>query len=191
MMQRAATGTCVKGMSRSSDDDDEHFHVFVARSSASLTRLAYLLCGDQHLANDLVQTCLIRLYQTWPKMRDKDTPDAYARTALLRCWLNERRRPWRRSESRDGVVPDQSAPEIDPTGAVHRKEVLRDALAQLAPRQRAVVVLRYWSQHSVTETAAILRCSEGNVKSQSARGLAALRTALDRQGFATLEELNS
>lgn len=178
-------------MSRRRDDDEEHFHVFVARSTGPLTRLAYLLCGDQHLANDLVQTCLVRLYQAWPKVRDKDAPDAYARKVLLRCWLNELRRPWRRSESRDGVVPDQTAPETDPIGAAHHKEVLRLALAQLPPRQRAAVVLRYWSQHSVTEAAAILRCSEGNVKSQSARGLAALRSALDRQGITTLEELYS
>lgn len=172
-------------------DDDELFHVFVARSTAPLTRLAYLLCGDQHLANDLVQTSLIRLYQVWPRMRDKDVPDAYARKVLLRCWLNELRRPWRRSEARDGVVPDTSVPETDLIGAAHHKEVLRVALAQLPPRQRAAVVLRYWSQHSAAETAAILRCSEGTVRSQAARGLAALRTALDRQGFTTLEELNS
>lgn len=156
-----------------------------------LTRLAYLLCGDQHLADDLVQTSLIRLYQAWPRLRDKDAPDAFARKVLLRCWLNELRRPWRRSESRDGVVPDTSGPEPDPVGAAHHKEVLRVALARLAPRQRAAVVLRYWSQHSVAETAAILRCSEGTVRSQAARGLASLRTALDRQGFTTLEELNS
>jgi RNA polymerase sigma-70 factor (sigma-E family) len=171
--------------------DDESFHQFVTRSTASLTRLAYLLSGDQHLANDLVQTCLIRLYQAWPKVRDKDSADSYARKVLLRCWLNERRRPWRRAESRDGVVPDQPGPETDPAGATHLKDVLRLALMRLPPRQRAAVVLRYWSQHSVTETAAILRCSEGNVKSQSARGLAALRTALDSQGITTLEELNS
>jgi RNA polymerase sigma-70 factor (sigma-E family) len=175
-------------MSPRREDDDESFHVFVARSTAPLTRLAYLLCGDQHLANDLVQTCFVRLYQAWPKVRDKDIADGYARKVLLRCWLNERRRPWRRVESRDGVVPDRAGPDADPTGAAHLTEVLRVALAQLPPRQRAAVVLRYWSQHSVTEAAAILRCSEGTVKSQSARGLAALRAAL---GTETLQELQA
>jgi len=164
------------------------FHAFASRATASLTRLAYLLCGDRHLAHDLVQTCLIRLYQAWPRLRDHDAADAYARKVLLRCWLNERRRPWRRAESRDGRVPDTEAPERDAAGDVHLKEVMRRALATLPPRQRAAVVLRYWAQHSVTETAAILRCSEGTVKSQSARGLAALRQAL---GAGTLEELNS
>lgn len=171
--------------------DDESFHVFVARSTAPLTRLAYLLCGDQHLANDLVQTGLIRLYQAWPRVRDKDDADPYARKVLLRCWLNERRRPWRRAEAGTGVVPDQPVLGADMAEATHLKEVLRGALAQLPPRQRAAVVLRYWSQHSVTETAAILRCSEGNVKSQSARGLAALRTALTRTDADALEELRS
>lgn len=138
-----------------------------------------------------MQTCLIRLYQVWPKVRDGDTADAYARKALLRCWLNERRRPWRRVESRNGQVPDTPLPERDLAQAVHLKDVIRVALANLPPRQRAAVVLRYWAQHSVAETAAILRCSEGNVKSQSARGLAALRTALARADAAVPEELNS
>lgn len=178
----------------SRSDDDERFHVFAARSVAPLTRLAYLLSGDQHFANDLVQICLIKLYQAWPRLRDKDAADAYARKVLLRCWLNERRRPWRRSESRDGVVPDQPDTSADPAqtvGPTHYKEVLRVALAQIPPRQRAAVVLRYWSQYSVTETAAIMRCSEGNVKSQTARGLAALRAAMSRLGADALEELNS
>ncbi len=175
----------------SRSDDDERFHVYATRSAASLTRLAYLLCGDQHLAADLMQNCLIRLYQAWPKVRDKDAVDAYARKVLLRCWLNERRRPWRHSESRNGVVPDKPVPSVDPAGSMHHKEILRVALAQLPPRQRAAVVLRHWSQLDVAETAAVMRCSEGNVKSQTARGLANLRAALARLGADALEELNS
>lgn len=173
----------------SRSDEDDRFHEFTRRATGPLTRLAYLLSGDQHLANDLVQTCLIRLYQAWPRLRDHTTVDAYARKTLLRCWLNEQRRPWRRVESRDGVIPDRPAPDIDPVGTAHAKEVLRAALAQLPPRQRAAVVLRYWSQHTVTETAAILRCSEGNVKSQTSRGLATLRTAVSQLGADALEEL--
>lgn len=171
-------------------DGDESFHVYVARSTASLTRLAYLLCGDQHLANDLVQNSLIRLYQAWPRVRDKDDVNPYARKVLIRCWFNERRRPWRRAEARTGFIPDRPIPGADLAETTHLKEVLRDALARLPSRQRAAVVLRYWSQHSVTETAAIMRCSEGNVKSQSARGLSALRAALAGMD-ATLEEQQS
>ena len=163
----------------SRSDDDERFHKFVARSTEPLTRLAYLLCGDQHLADDPVQTSMIRLYQAWHRVR-QDSVDAYARKVLLRCWLNERRRPWRRSETRDGLVPDIPATDADPALLVGSDdiEVLRAALARVPPRQRAAVILRYWSEYSVTETAAILRCSEGNVKSQTARGIAALRAAM-------------
>nr|CEL18477.1 RNA polymerase ECF sigma factor [Kibdelosporangium sp. MJ126-NF4] len=167
--------------------------MFAARATGSLTRLAYLLCGDRHFAHDLVQNCLINLYQAWPKLRDVNSVDAYARKILLRCWLNEWRRPWRRSESRTGIVPDTSSADTDPAtqvGQAHRNDVLRGALAQVPPRQRAAVVLRYWSQHSVTETAAILRCTEGTVKSQTARGLAALRAAMAELDAETLKELH-
>jgi RNA polymerase sigma-70 factor (sigma-E family) len=173
----------------SRSDDDERFHVFVARSTGPLARLAYLLCGDQHLADDLVQNCMIKLYQAWPRVR-QDSVDAYARKVLLRCWLNERRRPWRRSETRDGLVPDIPGIDTDPALTVGSDdtEVLRAALAQVPPRQRAAVVLRYWSEYSVAETAAILRCSEGNVKSQTARGLAALRAAMSQPRANALKE---
>ncbi|ONI83089.1 RNA polymerase subunit sigma-24 [Actinosynnema sp. ALI-1.44] len=177
----------------SRSDDDGRFEAFVARSNGPLTGLAYLLCGDRHFANDLVQTCLIRLYRVWPRVRDTDSVDAYARKILLRCWLNEWRRAWRRSESRDGVVPDRPSADADPAmrvGQAHRNDVLRAALARVAPRQRAAVVLRYWAQYSVSETARILRCSEGTVKSQTARGLAALREAMAQLDTDTLEELH-
>lgn len=180
-------------MSLESRSDDDGFHLFADRSAAPLNRLAYLLCGDRHLATDLVQSCLIRMYRAWPRLRDPDGADAYARTVLVRCWLSERRRPWRRSETRDGIVPDRPDVAADPAhtvGRAHDKEVLRVALAQIPPRQRAAVVLRHWSQYSVTETAAILRCSEGTVKSQTARGLEALRAAMSRLGAEALEELN-
>src|SRR5262245_41111010 len=137
MMQPFANWACGVGMSSRERSDDESFHVFVARSTAPLTRLAYLLCGDQHLANDLVQTGLVRLYQAWPRVRDKDEADPYARKVLIRCWLNERRKPWRRAESRNGVVPYRPAPGGDLAEAAHLKEVLRSALAKLPPRQRA------------------------------------------------------
>jgi RNA polymerase sigma-70 factor (sigma-E family) len=170
----------------SARDEDESFRRFAASAVVPLGRLAYLLCGDQHLAEDLVQTCLIRLYHAWPRIQQPDAVDAYVRKVLLRCWLNERRRPWRRSESRDGVVPDRPDDTADPAlgvGSAHVRDILRRALAEVPPRQRAAVILRYWSQLSVTETAAALRCSEGTVKSQAARGLAALRAAVDRMGI--------
>jgi RNA polymerase sigma-70 factor (sigma-E family) len=168
---------------RRTRDDEEGFRRYAAGALVPLARLAYLICGDRHLAEDLVQSCLIKLYRAWPRIERLEAVDSYARQVLLRCWLNERRRPWRRSESRSGVVPDQADDESDPALGMGSdvKEFLRRALAEIPPRQRAAVVLRYWSQLSVTETAAILRCSEGTVKSQTARGLAALRAAVTRQ----------
>jgi RNA polymerase sigma-70 factor (sigma-E family) len=162
--------------------DDESFRRFVAGASAPLARLAYLLCGDHHLADDLVQNTMIKLYRAWPKIEQPSVVDAYVRQVLLRCWLTERRRAWRRSESRRDQVPDRPDP-AQGVGSADLRDVLRRALAEVPPRQRAAVVLRFWSQLSVAETAAALRCSEGTVKSQTARGLVALRVALARQGI--------
>ena len=161
--------------------DDAAFRSFVDESSAALGRLANLLCGDRHFAQDLLQNCLIRMYQAWPDIRRSDAVAAYARQVLLRCWLNERRRPWRRAESRTGVVPDladRSAAWI----STDTRDVLRRALAEVPPRQRAAIILRYMNELSVAETADALRCTEGTVRSQTARGLVALRAALARLG---------
>jgi RNA polymerase sigma-70 factor (sigma-E family) len=170
---------------RRRSDDELGFRQFAAGAFAPLWRLAYLLCGDRHFAEDLVQACLIKMYQVWPRIERPEAVDTYVRRVLLRCWLTEQRRPWRRRESRDGVVPEQAAERSDPSLGVESDQVrdlLRRALAEIPPRQRAAVVLRYWSQLSVTETAAIMRCSEGTVKSQTARGLAALRAAITKRG---------
>jgi RNA polymerase sigma-70 factor (sigma-E family) len=170
---------------RRGSDDEERFRSFAAGAVVPLGRLAYLLCGDRHLAEDLVQSCLIKMYRVWPRIEQPEAVDGYVRRVLLRCWLNERRKPWRRSESRTGVVPELVAAGSDPAlgvGLDHVRELLRRALAEIPPRQRAAVVLRYWSQLSVTETAAIMRCAEGTVKSQTAHGLAALRAAMTRLG---------
>jgi RNA polymerase sigma-70 factor (sigma-E family) len=167
-----------------SERDEDEFRGFASGSVGPLGRLAYLLCGDWYLAQDLVQTCLIRMYRSWPKIIDRDSVDGYARTVLLRCWLNEQRKPWRRSESRDGMVPEKPDTSRDPALLAELAQLrndLRRALAKVPPRQRATVVLRYWSALSVTETAATLRCSEGTVKSQTARGLATLRKVLGEQ----------
>jgi RNA polymerase sigma-70 factor (sigma-E family) len=170
---------------RHDNESDEEFRHFAADSAGRLSRLAYLLCGDRHFAQDLVQICLIRMYQAWPRIWPLAEPDRYAQKVLLRCWLNERRKPWRRSEIRDGTLPDQPDESADPVqalGSTQLKEQLRAALATVPARQRAAVVLRYWSQLSVSEAAAALRCSEGTVKSNTARGLAALRKSLAELG---------
>ena len=173
------------------DESDEAFRRFAADAATGLGRLAYLLCGDRHFAEDLVQICLIRMYRAWPKIWPLEAPEHYARKVLLRCWLNERRKPWRRSEVGDGTIPDRADHSADPAAAVgstHLKNQLRTALAQVPARQRAAVVLRYWSQLSVSESAAALGCSEGTVKSQSARGLAALRRSMTELGAGEFNE---
>ncbi|HEU5475336.1 MAG TPA: SigE family RNA polymerase sigma factor [Actinophytocola sp.] len=163
---------------------EEEFRRFAATVIPPLGRLAYSLCGDRHLAEDLVQTCLMKLYRAWPKIRRPEYADAYVRKTLLRVWLNEQRRPWRRAESGTGVLPEVGDQRSDPAALTERdafSERLRRALEQVPARQRAAVILRYRMQLSVTETAELLRCSEGTVKSQSARGLDALRAAMTRQ----------
>lgn len=176
---------------RTSSERDEAFQRFALDSATGLSRLAYLLCGDRHFAQDLVQICLIRMYRAWPRIWPLDAPERYAQKVLLRCWLNEQRKPWRRSELRSGAVPDQPDESADPVRAVgsgYLKDQLRQGLAMVPARQRAAIVLRYWSQLSVTEAAAALHCSEGTVKSQTARGLVTLRKAMAELGASEFDE---
>jgi RNA polymerase sigma-70 factor (sigma-E family) len=164
--------------------DDASFREFARDRALQLRRTAYVLCGDWHLAEDLVQTALIKLYRVWPKVGRKGPVDNYMRQILLRCWLDEQRRPWRRRETRDGVVPEQPDVRADPAATVSATGIsdsLLGALAEVPPKQRATVVLRYWADLPISEVAAALRCSEGTVKSQAARGLEALRAAVTRQ----------
>jgi RNA polymerase sigma-70 factor (sigma-E family) len=159
---------------------DEEFREFTRNRASPLHQIAYLLCGDWHLAHDLVQETLVRAYQHWPRVREADSPDAYVRRILL----NEARGRWRRREraipvsrfpeGREPVAPDASE-------EIARRAGLLQALLALPLRKRATIVLRYLEGMSERETAAVLGCSEGTVKSQSARALSTLRTFLDRE----------
>ena len=151
------------------------FEQYVAARRTSLRRTAYLLCGDWDRAEDVVQDALARLYVHWRRASRAGSVDAYARRTVVNAFLAEGRRPWRRERATD-VVPDTAY--ADPTGAADSRDALLRALAQLGPSQRAIVVLRYWDDLSVEETAAVLGTSTGNVKSQAARGLAHLRQVL-------------
>lgn len=156
-------------------DRDTEFGAYVAGRMATFRRMAYLLCHDWDQADDLVQTSLAKLYTSWSRVREPGNADAYTRRIILRSFLDERRRFWRRE------VPTESLPEVAsatlPFGTEDRL-VLMQAIALLPARQRAVVVLRCWEDLSVAETAGVLGCSEGAVKTHLSRGLAALRTAL-------------
>ena len=152
---------------------DEEFAEFVTASWPSLYRTAYLLLGDRGLAEDLVQTALAKTYGAWPGVRDVATAPAYARRTMVNTaasWF--RRRSWRR-EHPTADVPDHAVE----TSAEDRPALL-DALRQLSPRQRAVIVLRYYDDLSIADTAEALGCSAGTVKSQTSDALARLRLVL-------------
>jgi len=153
---------------------DEAFTEYVVARRAHLRRTAYLICGDWHTAEDLVQTALTRLYTAWPRVIRRDAVEAYARRIIVRAHVDEGRRPWRReTPGVDGF--DQAAEERVEYG---ERDALVRALARLPLQQRRVVVLRHWYGLSVRETAGDLACSEGTVKSHTARGMAALRSML-------------
>lgn len=154
---------------------DREFSEYVAARSLALTRTAYLLCGDRHRAEDLVQTALTKLYVAWGRARRADSIDAYVRKILVRASIDDSRRPWRRREFMFAAsMPDTGSP---PTDESYQSPLL-DELRCLPHGQRAAVVLRYWHDVSVEETADLLNCSTSTVKTQSARGLRRLREAL-------------
>ena len=167
-----------------SPDWERDFADYVAARSRLLCTTAYLLCGDWHRAEDLTQTALTKLYVAWRRIDRRESVDAYARKVLVRAMLDEHRRPWRR-EHAVAELPEQPGPA---DRADERVDLLA-ALARLPGRQRAVVVLRYWSDLGIAETAAVLGVTEGTVKSSASRGLTALRGALQdsRTGAATPE----
>jgi RNA polymerase sigma-70 factor (sigma-E family) len=154
---------------------EAEFSAYAAARGPALRNLAYLICGDWHRAEDHTQIALTRLYQVWRRIERRDSIDAYARKTLVRTVLAERRRPWRREHSAGEIVDLPVPAEAD---AVPQRMAVAAALAGLPPRQRAAVVLRYWSDQSVAETARLLGVTEGTVKASCARGLATLRSVL-------------
>ena len=150
---------------------------FIDARSGSLLRYGYLLTGDHELAQDLLQNSLIKVYLSWDRIRDRAALEAYTRTVMTRTQLSWWRRPARREVL--GVDPTERAvrdhhhvPERD---QVHERDELWRLLATLGPRQRAVLVLRFYEDLSEADIARVLGCSTGTVKSQLSRGLARLR----------------
>jgi RNA polymerase sigma-70 factor (sigma-E family) len=155
---------------------EEEYREFVASRAASLHRTAYLLCGDWHLANDLVQETFVQAFRHWQRVRRADNQNAYVKRILV----NEFKRHWQRYGGlpvrADIDRPEFAVPDVSDE-VVNRADLLR-ALLTLPARQRATVVLRYLEGMSERETAAVMRCSEGTVKSQTARALNALGVRL-------------
>lgn len=157
-------------------EDEAEFKQYVTDRSHALRRTAYLMCGDWHEAEDLVQTAFLRLYRAWRKVERARNREAYVRQVLVRTLIDERRRGWRR-ERPFAQFPDEIVATV-PGPEVAERDVLLAAMARIPARQRATLVLRFWEDQSVEQTAHALGCSEGTVKSQTARGLAALREVL-------------
>lgn len=157
---------------------DDGFTAYVAQRRAQLYRTAYLLCGDPHRAEDVVQTALAKLYAAWPRVSRADSVDAYARRVVVNAHLDDVRRPWRRERP---VEPGERSG-LDgpaPTGvSAEDSDALWAALRALPAGQRRVVVLRHYWGLSVDETAADLGISPGTVKSQTSDALRSLRAAL-------------
>jgi RNA polymerase sigma-70 factor (sigma-E family) len=153
-------------------DREQGFTDYFASRSGALRGTAYLLCGDWHRAEDLVQTAFVKLYRAWNRVSAHDTLDAYTRRILVRTYLDENRRGFFFREKPTADHDEVSAP---PVGSPEDRLVLLHALTGVAPRQRAALVLRFWEDMSVEDTARAMGCTEGTVKSQTARGLDALR----------------
>ncbi|RVX47728.1 RNA polymerase sigma-70 factor (sigma-E family) [Nonomuraea polychroma] len=153
-------------------DPNDSFREFVAAHQQSLMRTAYLLTGDAHLAEDLLQSVLLKVLARWPKLTHVGNPQAYARKALVNQYISWRRRLVS-AELPSAAPPEGSYSNEDSTVV---RLAVRQALAQLPPRQRAVIILRFYEDLTEHETAKLLKCSIGTVKSQTHHALARLRT---------------
>jgi RNA polymerase sigma-70 factor (sigma-E family) len=153
-------------------DTPEGFEEFVASGSPRLLRTAYLLTHDRAQAEDLLQTALARAWEAWSRIRGN--PEPYVRRVLVNAYASAWRRRWR-GEVPTADLPERAAPGADPLAELAERDRLWRALGRLPRRMRAVLVLRYYEDLSEAETAEVLGCSVGNVKSQASRGLAKLR----------------
>ena len=165
---------------------DEAFAAYVAARQASLLRTAVLLTGgDRHAAEDLLQSALARLYLAWDRVREAEAMDAYVRRTMVNLLTSWWRRAWRRREVSVGEVLDLPAvvgTAQETADRVADRDALWRALQQLSAGQRAVVVLRFYEDLTEVQTADVLGCAVGTVKSQMNRALARLREQYAQEG---------
>ncbi len=161
-------------------EEDGAFSRYVTARRDHVRRTAYLLCGDWDRADDLTQIAFVKLYGAWDRIRDRRALDAYVRSCLVRATIDESRRPWRRERAVE-VLPEVSD-SFDISSVIADRALVQAAMEQVPPGQRATLVLRYFEGLDVAGAAAALGCSQGNVKSQTARGLDALKKALRELG---------
>jgi len=152
---------------------EREYSEYVTARLPVLHRAAYLLTGDAHRADDIVQSTVTALYVHWPKARAADNTDAYVHRMLMHQFLDEKRLAWSRVLL--GWARDRPAPQAL---AFEDRNLVHTALRKLPKGQRAVLVLRFLYDLSIEETAAAMRCSTGNVKSQTSRALEKMRTLL-------------
>lgn len=151
---------------------DAEFTAYAHGAVSRLRDIAYLMCRDWHLADDLTQVALTKLFVAWSRVSKAEDVDAYARKVLLRTFLDHRRRRW------TGEVVSASLPETPAGESPDLRLTLVDALALLKPQDRAILVLRYWEGYSVEQVASLLEIRDGAVKTRTARALAKLRDVL-------------
>lgn len=166
-----------------SPESEREFREYVEDRRGALLRTAFLTCGDWHRAEDAVQTSLIKLHRAWTRTR-RETVDAYTRRILANTLVDQTRRSWFRREHSYADPPDR------PEDVRERSDQAEAAaiLARLPLKQRATLVLRFWEDQSVEQTARILRCSTGTVKSNTSR---ALKTLRDHYGTSSLANQGS
>ncbi|UIJ34936.1 SigE family RNA polymerase sigma factor [Allobranchiibius sp. GilTou73] len=158
--------------------DTEEFEQFVRVSSPGLLRTAWLLCGDPHRAEEMVQESLERVYLRWGRVRRGGQPLAYTRRVLINVNTDRWRRTHEEVLTYDGWVAESAA--VDDSAVGDRDQVIR-LLRLLPPREREVVVLRHYADMSERDVADLLQVSVGTVKSTASRGLSTLRAALTEQ----------
>ena len=158
----------------------DDFEAFVRNLDWSMSRFAYLLCGDRGHAEDLVQVALWKAYQSWDRVRAVDYPNAYVRQILLREYLSWRRRRWTSEmvAPREVLDPIHDRILADVGDGVSEVDAVRHMLASLPRKQRAVLVMRFFLDLPEDQIAAEIGCSCSSVRSISSRALEALRESL-------------
>ena len=162
----------VEGGASAMSTADAEYAEFVRGRTTALLRAAFVLTGDQGLAEDLVQSALARTHLAWNRLSEHGNAEAYTRKVMYHLQVDWWRRK-RVAETLPGVVPERSAG--DSTDAVVLRISVARALDQLTPRQRAVITLRFFEDQTEAEAATVLSCSVGTVKSQTAKALAKLK----------------
>jgi RNA polymerase sigma-70 factor (sigma-E family) len=157
-------------------DKDAEFGAYMAARQPSLLRTAYLLTGDRHTAEDLVQASLAKLYLSWDKVQRRELVDGYVRRILVNENNSLWRRAWKKREVSTDTVPEAGSADAPLNERDHAQGPALWAFVQTLPRkQRAVIVLRYYEDLSEAETAEVLGISVGTVKSQASRAIASMR----------------